>query len=337
MKKYKKSNKEIDLITIIIPAYNLENHIEYCINSIQEQTYSNLEIIVVDDGSTDNTYHICSSIAQLDSRILVFHQENKGVSAARNLGLENANGKYIMFVDGDDALRIDCVQSLYNDLVQHNADMSLCKFELIKDINDMYLKKWNSKKLSKEVTILYGNLQEEFLNGTFSGSCCMKLFNASKILNTRFVENKTNNEDKFFIYESLKNMNLITIRQDKLYLYYFRNDSASKNRKTLPYDQIYFAEEILNDVKINYKNLFVLAKKNYFLTNIDFIHRIMRLKTTRKEKKQYFNKYKKNIVNFDKKIIKMVKPKYRIDIFVMRFSYIIYNIFFKISYFFKSN
>ena len=95
-------NNKDSLISIIIPVYNVEKHIEQCLNSIKKQSYQNFEVIIVNDGSLDNTESICKRITQSDVRFRYFSKENGGVSSARNFGLDNANGHYITFIDGDD-------------------------------------------------------------------------------------------------------------------------------------------------------------------------------------------------------------------------------------------
>ena len=96
-----------DLISVIVPVYNVEEYLDRCIESIVNQTYKNLEILLIDDGSTDNSYNICDKWAKKDNRIKVVHKENGGVSSARNVGLDVATGDYIGFVDSDDYISID--------------------------------------------------------------------------------------------------------------------------------------------------------------------------------------------------------------------------------------
>ena len=112
-------------ISIIIPVYKSEKYLKKLIDSILNQTYSNLEIILVDDGSPDNSGHICDSYAKKDERIITIHKENGGTCDARNAGLKIATGEYLMFADGDDWLEKDCVQYLYSLIEDNNADMSM--------------------------------------------------------------------------------------------------------------------------------------------------------------------------------------------------------------------
>ena len=120
---------QTDLISVIVPVYKVEEYLCECLDSIINQTYKNLEIILVDDGSPDNCGKICDEYALKDSRIKVIHQQNGGLSAARNAGLDIANGDYIGFVDSDDYIELNMYEELYNSLNENNADMSACGIE----------------------------------------------------------------------------------------------------------------------------------------------------------------------------------------------------------------
>lgn len=126
--KFKKQGGNMPDISIIIPAYNAEKEIVRCIDSILNQTYNCFEIIIIDDGSTDRTLEICKKYAEKDVRILVKSQENKGVSATRNLGLNLSRGKYICFVDADDYLDCRYLEILLKNILKTNADISMCKW-----------------------------------------------------------------------------------------------------------------------------------------------------------------------------------------------------------------
>lgn len=115
-----------DLISIIVPVYNVEKYLRRCIDSIVAQTYKNLEIILIDDGSTDGSAAICDEYAKKDSRIVVIHKKYGGVSDARNVGVDNAKGNYLGFVDSDDYIKEDMYEYLYNNLIKYGADISVC-------------------------------------------------------------------------------------------------------------------------------------------------------------------------------------------------------------------
>ena len=115
-------------VSIIVPVYNVEKYLCQCLESLVHQTLTDIEIICVNDGSTDNSLGILNKYAQLDSRIKVFSQKNQGVSSARNLGLEKVNGEYITFVDSDDWIELNACEILYNTAQERNTDILLCSY-----------------------------------------------------------------------------------------------------------------------------------------------------------------------------------------------------------------
>ena len=122
-----------NLVSIIIPVYNTGKYLEECMKSVLSQTYKEIEIILIDDGSTDQSPQICDQYQKEYERVKVIHQPNQGLSAARNRGIEQANGKYLMFVDSDDYFFVFMVETLYFLLSENNADMSMCSFEYVTD------------------------------------------------------------------------------------------------------------------------------------------------------------------------------------------------------------
>ena len=115
-----------DLISVVVPVYNVEPYLKRCVDSIIGQSYKNIEIILVDDGSTDGSSVVCDGYLNVDDRIMVIHQENKGLSNARNTGIENAKGKYISFVDSDDYLDVNFIEILHQNIVEQGADIVVC-------------------------------------------------------------------------------------------------------------------------------------------------------------------------------------------------------------------
>ena len=139
---------------MIIPIYNAEQYLRQCLDSVVNQTYKNLEIILVDDGSTDNSGKICDEYALKDKRIVVIHKENGGISDARNIGIEKASGEFITFVDSDDDVANDIIEYLYEILKKFNCKMSVCAHNIIK--NNKIKKSFNLKgdcKLSSQECI----------------------------------------------------------------------------------------------------------------------------------------------------------------------------------------
>ena len=116
------------LISVVVPVYNVEQYLKKCLDSIIKQKYNNLEIIIVNDGSTDNSQKICQEYVKKDKRIKLITQKNQGLSAARNTGIDNAHGKYISFVDSDDYLDLEFINELYNTIIENKSDISACDF-----------------------------------------------------------------------------------------------------------------------------------------------------------------------------------------------------------------
>ncbi|WP_051586443.1 glycosyltransferase [Selenomonas sp. AE3005] len=185
------------LISIIIPVYNVGDYLEYCLNSVLNRTYRNLEIIVIDDGSEDNTAEIIDEFAKRDKRIKAIHTNNCGVSHARNVGLNTAHGEYIGFVDGDDWVDEDTYEHLLREIVNNNADVAgggyICEEE-----NGGYI------TLKKEKRAVYS--RNDILQVIFScdvpkllyWELCDKLFKKELVTNTRFDESIGTAEDKLF-------------------------------------------------------------------------------------------------------------------------------------------
>ena len=115
----------MNLVSIVVPVYNAENYLTDCVDSIRAQSYQNIEILLVDDGSTDTSASLCDQLGQLDPRIRVIHNSNHGVSNARNTGLDQATGEYILFVDSDDTISPNLVRDNLEELVSDNSDISL--------------------------------------------------------------------------------------------------------------------------------------------------------------------------------------------------------------------
>ena len=161
-----------ELISVIVPVYNVEKFIDKCIDSIINQSYSKLEIIIIDDGSIDSSGKKCDKWAQKDSRIKVIHQNNKGVAETRNVGILHANGKYISFVDPDDYIDTEMIEKLYNALVQTNSQISICNFKHIKNNKNTKVTE-ETKVFSKEEAIV-NLLLEKNINSYFINKLILK-------------------------------------------------------------------------------------------------------------------------------------------------------------------
>ena len=125
-------------ITVIVPVYNVENYLEKCLDSLINQTYKNLEIIVINDGSTDNSGEICQEYAQKDNRIVYIEKENGGLSDARNVGLDKMTGSYVTFIDSDDWVELDYVEILYKKIIEYQADISVGNYYSYNEDEETY-------------------------------------------------------------------------------------------------------------------------------------------------------------------------------------------------------
>jgi glycosyltransferase involved in cell wall biosynthesis len=163
------------LVSVIIPVYNTEKYIRQCVDSVINQTYKNLEIILVDDGSTDNSTQICDCYAARDERVSVIHKENGGVASARNAGIKRINGDYFTFVDSDDYLLSAFTEKLLSVLLNSGSDIACCNFVYDKNSKTITSYKQNCILSGEETVNDYLYRKKEI------GSCCGKLYRTSKL------------------------------------------------------------------------------------------------------------------------------------------------------------
>ena len=208
------------LITIIIPAYNAESYIERCLTSLVNQSYKNLEILVINDGSTDNSEKIIRKVKKKDSRIVLINQENRGVSSARNKGLNVANGKFVTFVDADDFVEFDYIEVLYNSIKTNNADISICNLAINNRINfeknNLEIKLFDSE--SAIINMLLGNY--------FDSSVCCKLIKCEIAKAENFREDLLIAEDLYYYYCLFKKCNRISY-VNKICYHYMQNENGA--------------------------------------------------------------------------------------------------------------
>ena len=213
------------LISVIVPVFNVGLYLQRCVDSIVSQTHCNLEIILVDDGSDDNSPQICDEWAKNDSRIKVVHKINGGLSEARNAGIEIATGEYLSFVDGDDVVHKDFISELLMTIKASGKKMSACLFQFFSDNNPLYFKsiEGSVKVLNLEESIrLYCSLTPQ--KSTPLISCCTKLYHRSLFQEIRFPVKRIY-EDACVSYRLLDSANGVAFVDAPLYGYYMRGDS----------------------------------------------------------------------------------------------------------------
>lgn len=220
-----------DLISVIVPMYNSEEHIQKCLNSILNQTYGKLEVIVINDGSSDNSEYIVKDIMKKDTRIKCITIKNSGVSEARNVGLRMATGKYVTFVDSDDYIENNMYEILINLINKNDIDLSICNFIIEKLDSSNHTKKSKVAKKDYENITVFTNDEffEKVLASDFGkGYSCNKLFKLAIIKdnNLQFDKNIKISEDLLFVCNYLKYCKMVTYINKKLYHYVIRNVSA---------------------------------------------------------------------------------------------------------------
>lgn len=258
---------ELGRISVIVPIYNAELYLERCIDSIIAQTYKNLEIILIDDGSTDRSRAICETYAKKDSRIRVLCKCNGGASSARNMGIEIATGEYIGFVDSDDYIALDMYESFYN-LISEDVDLVCC--------GSVCFDKGGHKTVTgyAKTSVCWDNMQavRELLVGRYlTFSPWDKLYKRELIGENRFPEKRIS-EDLPFIYNVLKKCKRVVNIGSCKYFYCHRSDSVSRK----PFygrriDFVLFTRDIVKDVSFQYPSLRKESELLYIKCLIDII------------------------------------------------------------------
>jgi len=258
-------NMSYPTVSVIVPIYNREKYIARCIESILRQTYKDFELILVDDGSKDGSLVICEEYARKDGRIVVLHKENGGVSSARNLGLDNARGEWICFVDSDDYVTEHYIQSLTDLIGKYGSEPTLYVSGIMfigKRAGQMYYK--------KPYQIMYNSLyiidEKLKIERVTTGTDVSKLYNREIIKqhNIKFPEGLIYSEDQVFIYRYLLYVSRIATVSEYDYIYEFSESSVSK--KIYTYDEalqpfyvtLSSRRELFNKYNINDENLFWL-------------------------------------------------------------------------------
>lgn len=261
-----------NLISVIVPVYNVENYLEHCVESILKQTYRNIELILVDDGSTDTSGRLCDELKGIDDRIIVVHKSNGGLSDARNSGIDHASGKYITFIDSDDYISTNFLKNLYHALIANQSDISICRMIRTGTLNaiDTDDHKYRIKVLKKEDALcemLYGN--------RFNTSACAKLYRAKLFKKIRYPLGKFS-EDLFTTYKIIDQSTRVVYCDFTGYFYYYRMEGSIvvSNYLVKHLDVIDACEQIKQYFNINNKSyLFKPFSSQYISSLLDILIR----------------------------------------------------------------
>ncbi len=216
-------------ISIIIPVYNVGDYIARCLESVLAQSFSDFEVICVDDGSTDSSGDICDEYAGRDSRIRVFHISNQGVGNARNYALDRMRGDWFAFVDSDDWIEPDFLSILYNNAIEYDCTVSACTFQR----NTTYKSGYSKDNIKTIVLDSSEACIHNFicLEDSMEGMACNKLYRADVYGNVRFNVELKVNEDCLYTYEIMKCCKKACYYSAQLYHWFFRPESASQTKK----------------------------------------------------------------------------------------------------------
>lgn len=211
----------MDPISVIVPIYKVEEYLDRCVRSIAEQTYGDLEIILVDDGSPDGCPAICDAWAEKDGRIKVIHKENGGLSDARNAGMAIATGEYVAFIDSDDSIEPDFIQTLYDSITEYNADVAECAVSYV-DEGGNTLRERNSAPMAEMGKI--EALRRLVLEDGVYQTVWNKLYRREVVADIPFAIGKYH-EDEFWTYQVFDRIEKLAVVHDSLYNYLQRGSS----------------------------------------------------------------------------------------------------------------
>lgn len=284
-------------ITVIVPVYKVEKYFDKCVQSIVNQTYKNLEIILVDDGSPDNCPLMCDEWAKKDERIKVIHKENGGASSARNAGLDYATGEFIGFVDGDDYIDLDMYEIMLKEITDNGADAARCA--IVRESRNGYKEEWGNndselKIVNKEQ--LRCDIGEA--NGILPVSPCNKLFKKKCIADVRFDIRFKYSEDTLFNFFVAKRINTMVYHDVCRYHYVNNSDSAShKKFEAARFDEHKVMDIILDDAE---ENVLPYCIKGDVIKSFRTIKQMITSNTL----VEYYGKMRRRIIKHRKQILK---------------------------------
>lgn len=285
-----------DLISVVIPVYNVVDYLDKCLSSVINQTYENLEIILVDDGSTDSSGKICDTYSKADSRIVSLHKSNGGLSDARNYGIERAHGKYITFIDSDDYIDLDCVEYLYNLIQKYQTLMSVCQHRVI--FSNGKIEDYGS--LSDECLNAHDALERMLYHDVIDTSAWAKLYNRTLFKDICYPKGKVF-EDIGTTYKFFIESKNIAIGYKSKYNYIMRNSSISRNSfSPSKFDLLEMTDKMATDVLKCYPDLdgAVLRRRVYArFSTLNNMLDISSYQDERNEIIKFIKGHKKEILN----------------------------------------
>lgn len=282
-------------LSVIVPVYKVEKYLSGCIESILNQTYKDLELILIDDGSPDGCPEICDKFAANDCRVTVVHKKNEGVSIARNTGLDIAAGKYIGFVDADDFVSPNMYETLINEIEKNKCDIAIAGYDYVDEDGEV-----NRPYQQKETEIMNQHdvmLRQYDINPTIRFGVCNKLFKKS-LINTVFPDDLKSGEDGVFLFDYLKNINMAVFVHQPFYKNTERQGSATHGGLK-PEDlknALYMHKEMAEDVKKIYPDIYHHAFSFYIDICLRYYNSCSNDKNVFNEIKSIIQKEKLNVL-----------------------------------------
>ena len=307
-----------DMISIIIPIYNVEKYLEKCLDSILNQTYKNLEIILIDDGSTDNSPNICNSYCEKDKRIKIIHKNNEGVSSARNKGIELSKGKYIVFIDSDDYVSNEHIEVLYDCIISNNVDLVISNLIDISEDGIILNNEEKESFLMNKDQCLKELLSED----NFYHLCCGNIYRKDLLEKIRFNCKYSIAEDLDFLYRYIKQISSAYFLSKNTYYYLKREGSATNSIYSEKWnDELKICNFIISEMVELENNFHKYAKRKYIRLNINQAYRFKLNKNQTKILKNNIKIYKNEMFNS-----KLFDNKEKLKIFLLLKSYYLFKI-----------
>jgi glycosyltransferase involved in cell wall biosynthesis len=313
-------------ISVVIPIYNVEKYLEKCLISIVNQTYSNIQIILVNDGSTDTSLTICENYEKVDSRIMIINKNNGGLSSARNVGIKHSTGDFITFIDSDDYISKNYIMNLLKTMHHTNSDIAISNFALVyetvkqseerENLNNTYIK-YNAEEALKEL----------FLQKKFDNSAWGKLYKIELFENISYPEGKLY-EDLPITYRLIMKSESIGYTNTNDYFYLQRNNSIQNmkfNEQKL--DVILFVDQMVQDIKRVFPSLEKYVKIRAFCAIFNLWKQIPKNSHKKREIWLVLNAYKCKIVD-----MKEARTKIKVLNIIIRFGYSLNAMIFNPSY-----
>lgn len=288
-------------VSIVVPVYNVEQYMRATIDALCNQSLQDIEIILVDDGSTDSSGKICDDYAEKDERVIVLHIENDGVCVARNKGIAVASGEYISFCDSDDMPDNDLYETLLNLLLENNTDMSIAQTLVVYEDGSTWTP---AKNMGVFIWDKPEEILKEFLQGRFGIAVYKMLFKADLAKSVYFEKGRKINEDKMYVFEALQKVNSICYKDEAKYKYFRRSGSASCSKFSEKYfDTIYFSEKIYGTVQKKYPSIQNYAKAGLVISHLSVL-KLMYLEDGENDFKSEWNHSVKYLRSIDRKFCK---------------------------------